>query len=248
MSRRRFWREAAHHLMLWAALSLAITSLIFASSSWLGGEWFWGKADLWKVADRATIAMAYLITTIAAYTGLQGLREGGWLRLLLEGERRELTAESQRARERTEVLIMLYYRNAPLADEAIRILQPLMVVLLGCDQADINAYIAHLARNHPSLIVIADITLDRNSVEGTDVAASALIQRARTQANLRGVSAHRMVCDVTGATKPMTIGLLSAAQRFSVDTVYVSCEYDDDLRPIEGTQQVQYLRRFAENR
>lgn len=235
----------AGHVAAWLLVLLAITALVILFSGRLSGAWHYGKTNVWEVVDRATIIMSYLLTTAAVYTAIQGLREGGWLRKLLERDEQEaLTPESREVKSRTDVLVMLYYQNKDLADRTIDILEPQVVALLGSSNEDVAQYIKHLSGLRPKLVVIAETIDDPDSAESAEARAAELIIRAQSKAVYAGCDPSKIVCDVTGTTKPMTFGMLWAAERLGIDTVYVRSKRDN-RQPIPGTQQVQYVRKFS---
>lgn len=238
-------RTMAGHVAAWLLVLLAITALVILCSGWLSGSWHYGKTNLWEVADRATIVMSYLLTTAAVYTAIQGLREGGWLRKLLERQDQEaLTPESREVKSRTDVLVMLYFRNRELADRTIDILDPQVVALLGSNGEDVIEYVHHLKHIRPTIAVITETIDDPDNAESTEEKAAELIIRAQSKAVYAGSDASKIVCDVTGTTKPMTFGMLWAAERLGIDTVYVRSKREN-RQPIPGTQQVQYVRKFS---
>lgn len=241
----RHARKIAGHVGAWLLVLLGITLMVAVCSGWLSGSWRYGRIDLWDVVDRATIVMSYLLTTAAVYTAIQGLREGGWLRKLLAREEQEaLTPESREVKSRTDVLVMLYYKSMDLADRTIDILDPQVVALLGSDIEDIADYVKHLKERKPTLTVIDETIDDPDSAESADAKATELIVRAQSKANYGGSDPTKIICDITGASKPMTFGVLSAAERLGIDTVYVRSRREDRL-PVPGTQQVQYVRKFS---
>jgi hypothetical protein len=241
----RHARTIAGHVGAWLLVLLGITVLVAACSGWLSGSWHYGETNLWDVVDRATIVMSYLLTTAAVYTAIQGLREGGWLRKLLAREEQEaLTPESREVKSRTDVLVMLYHENRDLADRTIDILDPQVVALLGSDIEDVANYVKYLKERKPTLTVIEETVNDPYSAEGADARATELIALAQSKAVYVGSDPAKIVCDVTGTTKPMTFGMLWAAERLGIDTVYVRSKRED-RQPIPGTQQVQYVRKFS---
>lgn len=238
-------RVMAGHVAAWLLVLLAITALVVLFSGRLSESWHYGKTNVWEVIDRATIVMSYLLTTAAVYTAIQGLRKGGWLRKLLERDDQEaLTPESREVKSRTDVLVMLYHENRDLADRTIDILDPQVVALLGSDIEDVANYVKHLKKRKPTLTVIDETIDDPYSAEGADARATELIIRAQSKANYVGSDPAKIVCDVTGTTKPMTFGMLWAAERLGIDTVYVRSKREN-RQPIPGTQQVQYVRKFS---
>jgi hypothetical protein len=242
---RRHARRIASHVGAWLLVLLGITVLVIACSGWLSGTWQYGKTNAWEVVDRATIVMSYLLTTAAVYTAIQGMRKGGWLRKLLEREEQEaLTQESREVNSRTDVLVMLYFNNKDLADRTIDVLEPQVVALLGSSNEDVAQYLKHLNGQKPKLVVITETIDDPDNAESAEARAAELIIRAQSKAVYAGCDPSKIVCDVTGTTKPMTFGMLWAAERLGIDTVYVRSKREN-RQPIPGTQQVQYIRKFS---
>ncbi len=230
--------------VLWVLLILASMFMIaLLLSSWLGAKvWPLWEIDMWLVLDRATITSSFVLTSIALY----GLRKNGWLWKLLQRQREDaLTSESLEVRDKADVLVMLYHQNEELADWAIRKANPQVLALLGSDHVDIASYVAHLKLTHPILSVISDTIEDPYCLESAESKASDLILQAMKAAIYRGADPKKIICDITGTTKPMTLGMQRAAERLCIDTVYITSKRENKI-PVKGTQQFRLIRRFSD--
>lgn len=233
-------RNALTHLMLWLVFACAILGLIYCLVPILGRPAAVDDVDAWEVFDRATMVIGYVVTTGAIYTAIVARRE----LFALLSRRHQPDEGTLAARGDTEVLVMLYFQNSDLGDIAINALQPKLVALLGSDALDVGQYIDRLKTSHPLLLVEHEVVSDRNDFQEAKSKAAQLIARARLKAQYSGIDADKISCDITGTTKPMTIGIFMAAEEAGVSTLYVKAEYDSKRKPIPGTHQIIFVRRY----
>ncbi|MGH9891186.1 MAG: hypothetical protein ACREA0_04225 [bacterium] len=61
----------------------------------------------------------------------------------------------------------------------------------------------------------------------------------------RGLRARDLALDPTGGFKSMSLGAYAAAQERHIDTQYVRSTYDNQNRPVRGTQTLTFLSRYS---
>jgi hypothetical protein len=101
-----------------------------------------------------------------------------------------------------------------------------------------------------SLVVSHGISADRRHREVVDPRDIADV-RAKTFFLIdwmltQGPRAEDIAVDPTGGMTSMSLGAFSAAQERKVDCQYLLSSYDERNRPIEGTQRLIFITRYAE--
>lgn len=61
----------------------------------------------------------------------------------------------------------------------------------------------------------------------------------------QGVKTNEIALDPTGGMTPMSLGAFSVAQEWHLDSQYVRSRYDDQNRPVRGTQELIFLSRYS---
>ncbi len=230
------------HLSLWFLITMAILVIVVLRSGWLGGNQMNGNLDMWLVFDRAATILGFFVTTFAIYTTLYGLREGGWVRILLQSKQQPLNEVSVKAQGDTDILILLYFNRKVFGAEILRMYQPRVLLVLGSSESDIKEFIDHIMPLPLGLAIDKIVWVDDSSdVDQVKLKTSELIDHAVLQAKYRGLDAEKITCDVTLATKPMTIGMMSGARDANVNAGYVESKRDPDGKPIPGTHQIRLV-------
>jgi hypothetical protein len=60
-----------------------------------------------------------------------------------------------------------------------------------------------------------------------------------------GLKPEEIALDPTGGMTPMSLGAFSVAQERQIDSQYVRSNYDDQNRPIRGSQELIFLSRYS---
>ncbi|MGH9890493.1 MAG: hypothetical protein ACREA0_00610 [bacterium] len=61
----------------------------------------------------------------------------------------------------------------------------------------------------------------------------------------KGLKTEKVALDPTGGMTPMSLGAYSVAQERQIDSQYVRSEYDEQNRPIPGSQELVFLSRYT---
>ncbi len=230
------------HLSLWLLITMAILVVVVLRSGWLGEDQMNGKLDMWLVFDRAATILGFLLATFAIYTTLYGLQEGGWVRILLQSKQEPLNERSVKAQSATDILILLYFNRKEFGVEILRIYKPRVLLVLGSSESDIEEFIAHIKPLPLGLAIDKILWVDDSSdVDQVRLKTRELIDHAVLQARYRNLDVEKITCDVTLATKPMTIGMMSGAKDANVNAGYVESERDSDGKPVPNTHQIRLV-------
>lgn len=235
----RLLRLVLPHLGLWFLITMALLAIVVLLREYLGADSRHGALDLWVVFDRATMVLGFLVTTLAIYTTLYGLQEGGWLRALLKPRQQPFNEASTKMQGATDILIMLYFNNKAFAENILRCYKPHVLMVLGSSESDVEDLLSHVRSLSLALAIDKAVWVDDPSDAGqTEKMTKELIGHARLQAKYRELDSGKITCDVTLATKPMTIGMMSGARHENVNVGYVESKREPDGKPIPGTHQI----------
>ena len=238
----RLIRLLLPHLGLWSLITIALLLVVFLMRERLGAASMDGALDLWTVFDRATMVLGFVVTTFAIYTTLYGLQEGGWVRVLFRSKRLPLNEISVKAQSATDILIMLYFNNKAFAETILNIYEPRVLLVLGSSESDVEDFLLHVKTLSLPLAIDKAVWVDDSSdADQTEAKTKQLIEYARLQARYRELDPEKITCDVTLATKPMTIGMMSGAKQANVNAGYVESKRDPDGKPVPGTHQVRFV-------
>lgn len=222
--------------LVFVLLTGGLLLLTWLASPWLLGNVTSQPVDYWLLLDRMSTLLG-LLTTLLAITGLVvGLFRGGWLWRWLRRTNTFIDAESEEITANASAVIMNYNpKNVELVRTAVTMLKPEVLVLLGTDRDELHEASRLLA--HADLDVIAMPPLENlHSSSETRQRARHGIQQLRERFQPKAI-----VCDVTGGTKPMTLGLFMAAEEEGVATVYLATERDPAGKPIKSTARLSYV-------
>ena len=222
------------HIICWLLVLIAICALTSLLSAWLGGQWAWGLLDLWLVLDRATILSSFLLTSIAAYTAMIGLRKDGWLRRLLPSPTQPHNDTNAAVLKDTRILIMLYH-NSKTANDVIEIFGNSIDMLIliaskeatNVDQTYLTAdgFMKHVKSRFGKVVCDKCYYIDdHNDLKASQQQTLAAIRHARDRANYAAYDASKITCELTGATKPMSFGMMEAAEAEGLLAVYTATD------------------------
>lgn len=223
-----------------AALVFVLLTLGLLLLTWLAAPWLGGGAnvssDYWLLLDRMSTLLG-LLTTLLALTGLVvGLFRGGWLRRWLGRTNSFIDAESEEITANAAAVIMNYNpKNMELVRTAVAMLKPEVLVLIGTDRDELHEACRLLAGADLDVIALPPLENLHSSSE-TRLRARHGIRQLRERFQPKAI-----VCDVTGGTKPMTLGLFMAAEEEGVATVYLATERDPAGKPIKSTARLSYV-------
>lgn len=217
-------------------LSVSLIGLAWLVAPMLTGAPSHADIDLWLLIDRISTLLG-LLTTVLAITGLVvGLFRGGWLWRFIRRTNSFIDAESEEITANASAVIMNYNpKNMELVRTAVSMLKPEVLVLLGTSRDELHDACRTLAEENLDVIAMPALENVHSSSEARQRARHG-IQQLRERFQPRAI-----VCDVTGGTKPMTLGLFMAAEEEGVATVYLATERDPAGKPIKSTARLSYV-------
>ncbi len=239
-------KPMARHVIGWLLVLTSICALTRLLSAWLGGPWAWGTLDLWLILDRATILSSFLLTSIAVYTAMIGLRKDGWLRRLLPSARQHNDTNAE-VIEDTRILIMLYH-NSKTAKDVIEIFGNSidMLILIASkettkvEQAYLTAegFMKHVKSRFAKVVCEKCYYIDdQNDLKATQQQTMTAIHHAAERAKYAAYDASKITCELTGATKPMSFGMMEAAEANGVLAVYTATDRSAGDQVIAGSHR-----------
>ncbi|AVP97115.1 hypothetical protein C7S18_07880 [Ahniella affigens] len=221
---------------VFALLSAGLLGLSWMFAPALTGASAHASVDPWLLMDRVSTLLG-LLTTVLAITGLVvGLFRGGWLWRFIRRTNSFIDAESEEITANASAVIMNYNpKNMELVRTAVSMLKPEVLVLLGTSRDELHDACRTLAGENLDVIAMPALENVHSSSEARQRARHG-IQQLRERFQPRAI-----VCDVTGGTKPMTLGLFMAAEEEGIATVYLATERDPAGKPIKSTARLSYV-------
>ena len=237
----------------WLALLIAITGIVCIGTPRLNTDFHKGTPnDWWQAFDRATTALGYLLAVTAIYAGLDGLiNKDSWLRRLVPTRKYLIKRdkESTDIEKSTEALILLHHRNDS-AMSIVNLVNPRIVLLITTSSDNAINFASSFndeRRKFKSDIELNDVEFMEPIVvsnKGSSTEARESTTGAIEAVMDRGCERDRIVVDITGTTKPMSIGAFEAADAKGVSTIYMESDYDYENRRIEGSERALYVRKY----
>lgn len=236
--------EAKH--AFWIALIAALQFLVvMVFSSWFGAkEWSLSGVDAWLVLDRATILSSFVFTAIAFY----GLRPDGWVRKLVSKRNTPINEGTEKILKDTNALIMLYF-NSDAAHAIVDLFGPHIDLLYLVTSApkqgeesrynDPDSFLKDVKEKFGHLhCAPIEFVADKNDLSLARDAVMRAIAKAELQSAYGGHGAGKITCDLTGASKPMSFGMLEAAKEKGILVVYTDARRDANDRIVPKTQNL----------
>lgn len=223
---------------LFLVFILFTVALISALGRPLALEHIINGVDAWKAFDRAATVLGFFGSLLVFYgllvSTVLNIFKPGWWHRFLPRRNRFFDAENEKIVAHTDALVLLAGTNVGLTKELVTKLKPKIVAIIGTGQTDLLAAKATLDAGIEveEMLVVSS----PNSATETKRRAEAVIARLKSR-----FGSARVVCDITGTTKPMTIGLFMAAEEAGVPSVYCSSERDAKGKVIEGTEIMRYV-------
>ncbi len=248
--------RAARGWLLWALVFTATTGLVYVARSCLNEDYNLGTTlDWWKAFDRATTIFGYLLAITAMYAAVDGwLNEDSWLRRLAPKKKFLVVrnAEAKRIEKGTDVLIMLHHTDGP-ALSIINLVNPKVVILVTTNAENAVKFSDSIVEKRKQ--IVSDIIFNAVdfmdpvvvSNKGSSIETCERTIRAINTVVEKGYARECIVVDITGATKPMSIGAFEAADSKGIGSIYLESDYDSNGLLIKNSGNPVWIRRYDSN-
>lgn len=241
------------HVILFPLFLVAVTFVVWVARPYLNAEYQPGTPyDRWQAFDRAATILGYVLAITAIYAGLDGWwNKDSLLRRFLPKQKYSIKrdAEAQAIEKNTDVLIMLHHTDGS-ALSIVNVVNPKVVLLITTNAEGANKFSESIEGKRKNIqsdvkfnavtfmtpVVVSNKGSSTETCERTISAIDAVLER--------GYERKRIVVDITGTTKPMSIGAFEAADSKGINTIYLESQYASNNARIEGSEKALYIRRY----